>query len=80
MHEIAAHIVEIDTTRCSGHGRCYALAPEVFASDDQGFGVVAVADVTGDLLDAAERGANACPERAITVRPAAPSAAGVQEG
>jgi ferredoxin len=68
MHEIAAHIVEIDTTRCSGHGRCYALAPEVFASDNQGFGVVTAVDVTGDLLDAAERGAQACPERAITVR------------
>jgi ferredoxin len=68
MHDNAVHIVEIDTSRCTGHGRCYALAPEVFASDDQGFGVVTAAEVTGDLLDAAERGANACPERAITVR------------
>ena len=68
MHD--AHIVEIDTTRCSGHGRCYVLAPEIFQSDDQGFGVVTCTEVTDDLLDAAERGANACPERAITVRPA----------
>lgn len=30
--------VEIDTDRCSGHGRCYALAPEVFAPDDEGYG------------------------------------------
>lgn len=81
MHE-TAHTVEIDSTRCTGHGRCYALATEVFASDDQGFGVVTVAEVTGDLLDAAERGAHACPERAITVRPAATSGAAqsIQEG
>ena len=81
MHE-TAHTVEIDTSRCTGHGRCYALAPEVFASDDQGFGVVTVADVTDDLLDAAERGANACPERAISIRPAATSGAAqsTQEG
>jgi ferredoxin len=81
MHQ-TVHSVEIDSTRCTGHGRCYALAPEVFASDDQGFVVVTVSEVTDDLLDAAERGASACPERAITVRPAASSGAvlGTQEG
>ncbi len=30
--------VEIDTDRCSGHGRCYTLAPQVFAPDDEGYG------------------------------------------
>lgn len=69
MHETVGHIVEIDTTRCTGHGRCYALAPGVFASDEQGCGSVTVAEIPDDLLDAAERGANACPEQAITVRP-----------
>src|SRR5579885_2746606 len=28
--------VVIDGERCSGHGRCYSLAPEVFEADDEG--------------------------------------------
>ena len=26
--------VVIDTERCTGHGRCYSLAPAVFTDDD----------------------------------------------
>ena len=32
--------VVIDTDRCTGHGRCYSLAPTVFGCDDSGFGEV----------------------------------------
>ncbi|MFN8052651.1 MAG: ferredoxin [Acidimicrobiales bacterium] len=32
--------VTIDDDRCEGHGRCYNLAPEVFAPDDIGNGTV----------------------------------------
>jgi ferredoxin len=28
--------VHVDEARCEGHGRCYALAPELFAADDIG--------------------------------------------
>jgi ferredoxin len=59
--------IEIDPERCTGHGRCYSLAPEVFEADDEGFSVVKQAVVDGDLLPAARRGADACPERAITL-------------
>jgi ferredoxin len=60
--------VVIDTDACTGHGRCYMVAPSVFTSDDSGFGVV----VTGADLDPAQmaeaRSAVAnCPERAITL-------------
>ncbi len=34
--------VAIDRNRCAGHGRCYVFAPEVFDSDDDGYGVVLV--------------------------------------
>ena len=30
--------VHVDPARCQGHGRCYDLAPEFFASDDEGYG------------------------------------------
>ena len=59
--------VALDSGACSGHGRCYAEAPALFESDDQGFGV-ATEDVIGeDRLEEARRAERACPERAITV-------------
>ena len=32
--------VRIDLDRCEGHGRCYVLAPSVFAADAEGNGEV----------------------------------------
>ena len=32
--------VRIDEDLCTGHGRCYTLAPAVFDCDDSGFGLV----------------------------------------
>jgi ferredoxin len=61
--------VQVDGDLCTGHGRCYALAPEVFGADDFGHCEVLVADVPPDLEAAARAGADNCPERAITVRP-----------
>jgi ferredoxin len=28
--------ITVDDAACTGHGRCYALAPELFESDDYG--------------------------------------------
>ncbi|PPJ25798.1 ferredoxin [Nocardia nova] len=54
----------IDTTECSGHARCYAVAPEVFDIDDLGYTVPVDRDVTEPL----DENIAACPERAIAVR------------
>lgn len=59
--------VTVDTTTCTGHGRCYSLAPAVFESDDEGHSVLLVETVEGELLVAAQRAAANCPERAISV-------------
>jgi ferredoxin len=60
--------LRIDAEMCTGHGRCYALAPEVFEPDEDGHGVVlARGDVPAGLEEVARRAANNCPERAITV-------------
>jgi len=58
--------VEIDVDACTGHGRCYMVAPSVFAADDSGFGVVVVGDRLGpdELAEARAAEAN-CPERAV---------------
>lgn len=59
--------VTIDVDVCTGHGRCYALAPEVFEADDRGYGVV-IDDEVGPALEEQARNAAAnCPERAITI-------------
>ena len=59
--------VRVDTEVCTGHGRCYMLAPAVFGEDDRGHCVVLQPEVKGDLEDKARLGAEACPEQAIDV-------------
>tara|TARA_B100001105_G_scaffold68088_1_gene53456 strand:+ start:7833 stop:8042 length:210 start_codon:yes stop_codon:yes gene_type:complete len=59
--------VIVDRSRCTGHGRCYVLSPEVFEPDDDGYCTTNLAEVPADLLGQAERGAANCPEEAITV-------------
>lgn len=59
--------VHIDREICTGHGRCYVLAPEVFESDDDGYGMVIVEEVPAGLEDAARRGVANCPESAISI-------------
>ena len=60
--------ITIDTELCTGHGRCYSLAPELFEPDDDGNGaVIGAGSVTPDLETAARRAADNCPERAVIV-------------
>ena len=61
--------ISIDHEMCTGHGRCYALAPELFEADDEGYGQVtdATGTVPSGLEDAARRAVSNCPERAITL-------------
>jgi ferredoxin len=61
--------VVLDSTRCQGHGRCYTLAPALFAADDEGYAVLLKADVELDqtLHDDARIAADNCPEFAIDV-------------
>jgi ferredoxin len=60
--------VVIDTEACTGHGRCYMVAPSVFASDDSGFGVVVVdGPLDADQLVEARSAVGNCPERAVAL-------------
>lgn len=62
--------VVLDREKCQGHGRCYALAPTLFETDDEGYAVLQVdGDVPADLEDDARIAADNCPEYAITVEP-----------
>jgi ferredoxin len=60
--------VSVDSERCQGHNRCYALAPELFDVDDFGNAVV-IGDgsVSAELVDKARLAVANCPEYAITI-------------
>ena len=60
----------VDPEKCQGHNRCYALAPDVFAADDDGHGeVVLRTPDTPELQAAAETAMRNCPETAIEITP-----------
>jgi ferredoxin len=60
--------IVIDTGACSGNGRCYSLAPELFTDDERGYGnVVGDGTITEAQREAAERAVRACPEDAISI-------------
>ena len=57
------------TPRCSGHGRCYSLAPSVFQADDEGYNVAIgqIIDVPADASAEAHVGVTNCPESALVI-------------
>lgn len=57
--------IRIESELCTGHGRCYALAPSLFEADNDGFGQVLDEDVPPDREADARRAAASCPERAV---------------
>ena len=60
--------MRVDSEKCQGHNRCYAIAPELFDVDDLGFaterndGLVPV-----PLEDQARAAVANCPEFAISI-------------
>ena len=59
--------VSVDRDRCTGHGRCYTLVPELFEPDDDGYGLSRSATVPPGLEDRARVGVLNCPEDAISI-------------
>lgn len=60
--------IVLESDKCQGHNRCYALAPELFDVDDYGQSVLLVdGDIPADLIDKARLAAANCPEFAIKV-------------
>ncbi|MBV6755480.1 ferredoxin [Rhodococcus opacus] len=61
--------VWVDSTRCQGHARCFAFAPDIFDFDDEGYAFIPEdrsqhAEIPEDLRLAIAN----CPERAIQVK------------
>jgi ferredoxin len=59
--------IRIDKARCVGNARCWAIAPEIYTLDDEGYIAVEEIEVPAGQEDLARRGARACPERVIEI-------------
>jgi ferredoxin len=61
--------VHVDSAKCSGHGRCWALAPTVYEPDDDGFNEArdSIIDVPAGEESAALAGLRGCPEGALAI-------------
>ena len=59
--------VHVDSNRCTGHGRCYELAPEIFGEDESGYCRLLRSEIPAELAPQAQNGEANCPEQAIRV-------------
>jgi len=59
--------VILDRTKCVGHARCAAVAPDVYDLDENGYLDLDEKTVGEEMRSQAVRGMRACPERAISV-------------
>ena len=60
--------IKVDSDKCEGHNRCYAIAPELFDVDDYGYATEkGDGTVPPELEDKARLAVDNCPEYAITV-------------
>ena len=59
--------IRVDPARCTGHGRCYTLAPHVFDADEEGHCVVIVAEVPAAHEREARSAVINCPEDALAI-------------
>lgn len=59
--------LRVDRSLCVGHGRCYALAPELFGEDERGHCLLLVETLAPELQGRARIAAQNCPENAIAI-------------
>jgi ferredoxin len=59
--------IVLDSERCTGHGRCYSLSPELFDSDERGHCVVLHAVVPEGEETKARTAVDNCPENALSL-------------
>lgn len=59
--------VEIDSSRCAGHGSCTMICSSVFELDDDGYGRVVEPNPDESLRSSVLDAGGNCPEQAISV-------------
>ena len=61
--------IEVAGDACTGHGRCYSLAPDLFEADDDGYCATRSLEVPPGKEAEAQLAVDSCPEGAIRVVP-----------
>ncbi|OBG88659.1 hypothetical protein A5699_16285 [Mycobacterium sp. E802] len=56
-----------DSHHCAGHALCHASAPEIYDLDENGYCKSPPAHIDSSLHTIAVEGADACPERALSI-------------
>lgn len=60
--------IRLDRSKCQAHGQCYAVNPDLFPIDDDGYSTLTERSIEpGDEQDA-RAGVAACPEDALIIR------------
>jgi ferredoxin len=61
--------IRVDEEQCTGHGRCYRLAPDLLTYDDEGYVSIRgqAIEVPDGQVEFAEEAEGTCPEGAITL-------------
>ena len=61
--------VRVDSEKCQGHNRCYAMAPGMFKVDEYGYATPRGEGILASEadLELARRAVENCPERAIEI-------------
>jgi ferredoxin len=60
--------LSIDPERCQGHGRCVLINMDLFDVDDDGNGVVILAEPGPEFAEDIQKAIASCPEQAISYR------------
>ena len=59
--------VRLDKAKCVGHAQCYAVDPELFPIDDDGYSILEEHEVAPGDEDVTRDGVAACPELALII-------------
>jgi len=59
--------VRLERSKCAGHAQCYALDPNLFPIDDEGYSVLQEHAVAPDDEQATRDGVASCPELALVI-------------
>jgi ferredoxin len=59
--------IHVDTDRCTGHGVCESLAPEIFEVGDDGIVHLLTTDLTEDQRADIESAVAECPTQALSL-------------
>jgi ferredoxin len=57
--------IRVDNAKCTGHAQCYAVDPDLFPIDDDGYSILKPREVRPGDESATREGVAACPEQAL---------------